>query len=243
MKMMVVIVAFSFFYTGALAQTQKKPVTGTAAKPVAVKKPVATGPNMKSSLDSFSYAVGISIANFYKEQGVKDINSSLVVKAINDVKNGKSLLTEEQINTCIVGFIQEAKSEKASPIKKEGEAFLAENKKKSGVVSLASGLQYEIMKEGTGAKPTADEEVKVHYHGTLLDGTIFDSSVQRGEPVVFGLKRVIAGWTEALQLMPVGSKWRLFVPSHLAYGDNQMGPSIKPGSTLIFEVELLDIVK
>lgn len=235
--------AFSFVYTVVTAQAPKKPVTGTTARPAAVKKPVTTGLNMKSSLDSFSYAVGLSIANFYKEQGVKDINSSLVVKALNDVKNGKPMLTEEQTNSCIVGFMQEAKSEKASVAKKEGEAFLAENKKKPGVVSLASGLQYEIMKDGTGAKPTADDQVKVHYHGTLLDGTIFDSSVQRGEPIVLGLRNVIPGWTEALQLMPVGSKWKLFIPSNLAYGDNQAGPSIKPGSTLIFEVELLEIVK
>lgn len=153
------------------------------------------------------------------------------------------MMNEEQVNSCIMGFIQEAKSEKASGNKKEGESFLAENKSKQGVTTTASGLQYSVITEGTGPKPTGDDQVRVHYTGTLLDGTIFDSSVQRGEPIVLGLRNVIAGWTEALQLMPVGSKWKLFIPSHLGYGDNGAGAMIKPGSTLIFDVELLEIVK
>ena len=165
------------------------------------------------------------------------------MKALNDVKTGKQLLTEEQINSCIMDYMQVAKKEKATPNKKAGQAFLAENAKKPGVVTTASGLQYTIVTEGSGEKPSATDQVKVHYHGTLLDGTIFDSSVQRGEPIVLGVGNVIAGWTEALQLMPVGSKWKLFIPSELAYGDNQAGPSIGPGSTLIFDVELSEIVK
>jgi FKBP-type peptidyl-prolyl cis-trans isomerase FklB len=135
------------------------------------------------------------------------------------------------------------RGEKAAGNRKAGEAFLAENRKQPGVVSLPSGLQYQILKESTGVKPAATDKVKVHYTGTLLDGTVFDSSVQRGEPLEISVNGVIPGWIEALQLMPVGSKWKLFIPSHLAYGDNPAGPSIKPGSTLIFEVELLDIVK
>ena len=126
---------------------------------------------------------------------------------------------------------------------KTGEEFLAENAKKEGVVSLPSGLQYEVITMGTGEKPKAHNTVTCHYHGTVISGEVFDSSVQRGEPLEINVNGVIAGWIEALQLMPVGSKWKLFIPSHLAYGDNGAGAVIKPGSTLIFEVELLDIVK
>jgi FKBP-type peptidyl-prolyl cis-trans isomerase FklB len=248
MKLLITLGLCSLITMQVAAQATKKPTTSRPAtgKPVqkpGAYKPVAASAFLKSSVDSFSYAVGLSLANFYKEQGVKNINSALVVKAINDVKNGKQQLTEEQVNTCIMGQMQLAKAEKSSGSKKEGEAFLSENKKKEGVVTTASGLQYSVITEGTGARPTADDQVKVHYTGSLLDGTIFDSSVQRGEPIVLGLRNVIAGWTEALQLMPVGSKYKLFIPSELAYGDNGAGAAIKPGATLIFEVELLEIVK
>ncbi len=131
---------------------------------------------------------------------------------------------------------------KQQSIEVNTEAFLAENKKKEGVIETASGLQYKVVTMGTGAKPSATDRVKVHYHGTLLDGTVFDSSVERGEPITFGLNQVIAGWTEGVQLMPIGSKFIFYIPSNLAYGDRAAG-SIKPGSTLIFEVELLDIEK
>ena len=223
--------------------TTTKPSTASKAAPKEAFKKVSTPPTtLKSSIDSFSYAVGMSMASFYKEQGVENINSALVVRAINDVKAGKQLISEEQVNSCIMEYMQVAKSAKASGNKKEGQAFLAQNRTKQGVTTTASGLQYSIITEGTGPKPTADDQVKVHYHGTLLDGTIFDSSVQRGEPIVLGLRNVISGWTEALQLMPVGSKWKLYLPSDLAYGDMGSG-MIKPGATLVFEVELIDIVK
>ena len=213
-------------------------------KPVATKKTVTpTASSLKSPLDSFSYAIGLSIGNFYKEQGVKNINNAQVLRALNDIKAGKPQLNETQTNNCIVGYMQTMNSEKASGNKKEGIVFLEENKRKDGVIALPSGLQYQIIKEATGPKPTLNDKVKVHYHGTLLDGSVFDSSVQRGEPFEFNLSGVIPGWTEALQLMSVGSKWKLFIPSSLAYGDNQAGPAIKPGSTLIFDVELLEIVK
>ena len=127
--------------------------------------------------------------------------------------------------------------------KKTGTAFLTENKAKPGVVTTTSGLQYSVEKEGTGAKPTATDRVKVHYTGKLLDGKVFDSSVERGQPAEFGVGEVIKGWTEALQLMPIGSKWKLFIPADLAYGDRGAGADIKPGSTLVFDVELIDIVK
>jgi len=217
---------------------------GQAKKSAPVSKPkTPTTATMKNSIDSFSYAIGLSIANFYKEQGVKEINNTMVMQALNDVKNGKVKMDEAVTNTCIVNYMQTVRSEKAAGNRKIGEEFLAANKTKQGVITLPSGLQYSVIKEGTGPKPAATDKVKVHYEGKLLDGFIFDSSIQRGEPIEFNVNGVIPGWTEALQLMPVGSKWMLFIPADLAYGDNQAGPNIKPGSTLIFEVELLDIVK
>jgi FKBP-type peptidyl-prolyl cis-trans isomerase FklB len=254
MKIPAVLMMLSVVSLSLNAQTTKKPAStakpGSSAAKTSVQKTGATTAALKNAVDSFSYAVGLSMANFYKAQGVKEINSSLLVKAINDVKAGKPMLTEEQANACMMNVMQginekkmEAARKEAEPVKKEGQAFLTENKKRSGVVALPSGLQYEIIKEGTGEKPTADARVRVHYQGSLIDGTIFDSSIQRGEPIVFGVGEVIRGWTEALQLMPVGSKWKLFIPSDLAYGDRQAGPLIRPGSTLVFDVELLEIVK
>ncbi len=228
------IIAFVFVFMGfvTMAQVKKKAPASAASQLV-----------LKTTNDSLSYAIGVSVAGFYKEQGVKDVNVALVSKAINDaLKTGKPLLNDQQCNAVIIGYVQKVRSEKASVAKKEGEAFLAENKTKPGVVSLPSGLQYTIIKEGDGPKPALTDKVKCHYHGTLIDGTVFDSSVDRGQPIVFALNGVIPGWTEALQLMPVGSKWRLFVPSDLAYGDQATG-KIKAGSMLIFDVELLEIVK
>jgi FKBP-type peptidyl-prolyl cis-trans isomerase FklB len=223
-----------------LAQV-KKPATvshaGTAAKTAA---PVA----LKSIQDSLSYAIGLSVANFYKQQNITDINTAMVTRAINDVnKKGKLLLDEQQANQCIISYMQKSKVEKSSGNKKIGEAFLDANKTKPGVVTTPTGLQYVVEKTGTGPKPGLTDKVKVHYHGTLVDGKVFESSVERGEPIEVSVNGVIPGWTEALQLMPVGSKWKLFIPSNLAYGDQQAGPMIAPGSTLIFEVEILDIVK
>ncbi len=222
----------------ALAQT--KPATTT--HPVA--KPTVSAPALKTEQDSLSYAIGLSVANFYKQANITNINTALVTRAINDVnKKNKTLLNEQQANTVMMNFMQKAKSEKASAAKKTGQDFLAANKKKPGVVTLPSGLQYTIIKEGAGPKPALTDMVRVHYHGTLIDGKVFDSSIDRGEPIELAVNGVIAGWTEALQMMPVGSKWKLFIPSNLAYGDQQAGPLIAPGSTLIFDVELLDIIK
>jgi FKBP-type peptidyl-prolyl cis-trans isomerase FklB len=222
----------------AQAPAKKKPV---AAAPKKTTTAAPAAPVLKNSADSFSYAIGLSIASFYKAQGISNINNTLVLKALSDSKVDKPLLNEMQMNDCIVNYMQKARGAKADPNKKAGAAWLAENKKKPGVIALPSGLQYKVEKEGTGPKPKLEDQVKVHYHGTLLDGTIFDSSVDRGQPITLGLKNVISGWTEALQLMPVGSKWKLFIPSDLAYGDNAAG-KIPEGSTLIFDVELLEIV-
>lgn len=234
-----------FLCAALMATAQNKPAKPAApVKPAAPAKPVPPPPPaLKSLNDSFSYAIGLSVANFYKEQGITEFNTSMLVKAINDAKTGKALLNENQANTCVMNYMQLKKSEKSAVVRKEGEAFLAENKKKPGVVTTPTGLQYIILKEGNGPHPTDTDQVKVHYHGTLIDGTVFDSSVERGEPLTLGVNGVIQGWVEALKMMPVGSKWRLFIPSNLGYGDNDAGPVIKGGSALVFEVELLEIVK
>ncbi|MEO5592113.1 MAG: FKBP-type peptidyl-prolyl cis-trans isomerase [Chitinophagaceae bacterium] len=231
-------------------------LTSVNAQSKTVKKPAAkpTAAVFKSQNDSLSYSIGMSLASFYKQQGITNINTTLLNRAINDIKTGKTLLTEEQMTACVNNYLQKKQAEKmevshqanAGIIEtnhKAGEAFLAENKTKPGVITTASGLQYMVIKEGTGPKPLPADKVKCHYHGTLLDGTVFDSSVDRGQPVDFPVTGVIQGWVEALQLMPVGSKWKLFLPANLAYGDNAAGPKIAPGSTLIFDVELLEIVK
>jgi FKBP-type peptidyl-prolyl cis-trans isomerase FklB len=226
----------------APASTPVKRAAATgAAHPHPKTTPAAT---LKTTQDTLSYAIGLSVANFYKQQEITDINTALVLKAINDVnKKNPLLINEQQANACISGYMAKAKAAKASGNKKIGEDFLAANKQKPGVVTTPSGLQYIVLKEGTGPKPALTDKVKCHYHGTLIDGKVFDSSVDRGQPIDLNVNGVIPGWTEALQMMSVGSKWRLFVPSNLAYGDQQMGPLIAPGSTLIFEVELLDIDK
>jgi FKBP-type peptidyl-prolyl cis-trans isomerase FklB len=155
--------------------------------------------------------------------------------------NATPSMSPQEANTIIQNYFNRKQNEMSENNLKAGEAFLKENGKKEGVVTLSSGLQYEILKEGTGVKPKATDKVKCHYHGTLLNGHVFDSSVQRGQPAVFGVNQVIKGWVEALQLMAVGSKWRLYIPASLAYGAQGAGDSIEPNSTLIFDVELLGI--
>jgi len=242
MKKLVLSILISVTAFGVAGQTKPVPkkTSSTAKKATTAAKPV---PVMKNALDSFSYALGLSMASFYKEQGIDNINTALVTKALTDTKNGTPLLDEGEINNTIVGFMQQAKSQKAAPYKKQGQAFLDSNSKVQGITTLPSGLQYKVITAGTGPKPAATDKVKVHYQGSLLNGKIFDSSIERGEPVVLGVNEVIAGWTEALQLMPVGSKWQLFIPSDIGYGDAGAGNDIPPGATLLFDVELLEIVK
>src|SRR5579872_4800668 len=228
------VLAQSAHPTSAHPATTHKPAAGTGATTVA----------LKTAQDSLSYSIGLSIANSLKQQNMTNINTALLMRAMNDVNKGsKTLLDDQQAQACIYGTMQKAKAEKAAGNKKLGQDFLAANKNKPGVVTTPSGLQYTVLKEGTGPKPALTDMVRVHYHGTLIDGKVFDSSVERGQPIELAVNGVIPGWTEALQMMPVGSKWKLFVPSNLAYGDQQAGPMIAPGSTLIFDVELLDIVK
>ena len=198
--------------------------------------------SLDSELDSVSYSLGLNVARNVKSQGLEEINAAAVAQAFKDVFEGDTtLISDVNANQALNNYFQKMQSVKADAAKKVGEEFLAENKTKEGVVELPSGLQYQVLTEGTGEKPVLEDKIKAHYHGTTIDGTVFDSSVDRGEPVTFPVNGVIAGWTEALQLMPVGSKWKLFIPSDLAYGARGAGGNIGPHETLIFEVELLSI--
>ena len=193
-------------------------------------------------MDKISYAIGMSMASNLMNSGLRNIEVESFVKAFTEVINNESTsMSPEEANQTLQEYFSKQQEEMLNKNLETGIAFLEENSKKDNVVSLPSGLQYEILTEGNGPKPKATDSVKCHYHGTLLDGTVFDSSVQRGEPAVFGVNQVIKGWVEALQLMSVGSKWKLFIPSNLAYGSQGAGNSIEPNSTLIFEVELLGI--
>ncbi|VBB47062.1 FKBP-type peptidyl-prolyl cis-trans isomerase (rotamase) [uncultured Paludibacter sp.] len=195
-------------------------------------------------MDKVSYALGLSLGNNLLSSGVTELNIEKLAKGIKDVlEQNKPEISYQEAQTVINEYFQNLQSTVGEKASEEGKAFLAENAKRNGVVTLPSGLQYEILKTGTGIVPKASDKVKVHYHGTLISGQVFDSSVRRGEPATFGVTQVIQGWVEALQLMPVGSKWKLFIPSNLAYGERGAGQSIGPNTTLIFEVELLDIVK
>lgn len=194
-------------------------------------------------MDKISYALGLSIGNNFLTSGIDKIDIQVFAKALEDVLNGNQpSMSYDEAKSVINEYFTKLQSEKFDNNLKAGQEFLEMNKKRPGVVTLPSGLQYEIIKEGNGPIPKATDQVKCHYHGTLINGTVFDSSVQRGTPATFGVSQVIQGWVEALQLMPVGSKWKLFIPSALAYGESGAGQSIEPNSALIFEVEVLDIV-
>jgi FKBP-type peptidyl-prolyl cis-trans isomerase FklB len=201
--------------------------------------------SLKNRADSLGYALGNNLGEFLKANGVTDIskelNTEMMIKAIKDATSAqKPVMTREQCSAAINTFVTTKRTESVAKNKAAGQKFLEENKKKPGVVTLPSGLQYQIIKEGTGPKPTANDQVQVHYHGTLIDGTVFESSVERGQPITHSASGFIAGWNEALSMMPTGSKWKLFIPSDLAYGDQGSG-QIQPGSTLVFEVELLKV--
>ena len=199
---------------------------------------------LKTQADSVSYAIGVSVGNNLKSGGFENLNMSLITKGMESALKGEpTAIDAAKANEVITAYMTASQAKKGEGNKTKGATFLEENKKKKGVTTLPDGLQYEVIKQGTGAKPTKDDKVKVHYHGTLIDGTVFDSSVQRGEPATFGVTQVIKGWTEILQIMPVGSKYKIYLPYDLAYGDKGAGGQIGPYETLIFEVELLEIVK
>jgi FKBP-type peptidyl-prolyl cis-trans isomerase FklB len=194
-------------------------------------------------MEKVSYALGLSLGNNLLGSGVNALDYAQLAQGIQDVmEQNKPKMTYEEAQTVINDFFQTLQAKAGGQAQSEGIAFLEENSKRAGIVTLASGLQYEILSEGTGVIPKASDTVNVHYHGTLIDGKVFDSSVNRGEPATFGVTQVLSGWVEALQLMPVGSKWKLYIPSELAYGAQGAGQAIAPHTALIFEVELLSIV-
>lgn len=199
--------------------------------------------SLDTQVGKFSYAIGLSLASNLLQSQITKVEFDDLFEAIKDVMEGRQpKISPQEANSIIEAHFQTQQASQGAVNEKEGAAFLAQNKNEEGVVELPSGLQYQILTEGNGPKPSATDKVKCHYHGTLIDGTVFDSSVQRGEPAEFPVNGVIAGWVEALQLMGTGSKWRLYIPSNLAYGDNGAGGAIGPKAALIFDVELLEIV-
>ncbi|MFA7274159.1 MAG: FKBP-type peptidyl-prolyl cis-trans isomerase [Crocinitomicaceae bacterium] len=199
---------------------------------------------MTEEIKAVSYCVGMSLAGSLMQQNLQGISPEIMAEAINDVFQGKpSAYTPEQANDIIQNYLSVAVMEQFKVNKEDGEKFLAENFKKTGVSTTVSGLQYEVIEEGAGKSPSATSQVKVHYNGTLLDGTVFDSSIERNAPATFGVNQVIPGWTEALQLMKEGSKYRLYIPQELAYGEHpHPGGPIQPFMTLVFDVELLEVI-
>jgi FKBP-type peptidyl-prolyl cis-trans isomerase FklB len=226
-KLIVVALVLSLFAGGAMAQKKRTP---------------------KTKKEKVSYSIGVNIGKNMKAQGI-DLDQGLLAQGIKDgINNSKTEMTDKDMEAVMTAFQQEMMGKMQAKQKvdgeknaKEGEAFLAANKKKEDIITLPSGLQYKILKSGDGPKPTKEQTVKCNYRGTLIDGTEFDSSYKRGEPTEFPVGQVIKGWTEALQLMPVGSKWQLFIPGDLAYGSNGAGQTIGPNATLIFDIELISI--
>ena len=201
-------------------------------------------------MDKVSYALGLGIGQQLAQMGATELNVDDFAQSIKDVLSGSELKVSHREAQQIVqdyfakkeAAMNAARAEQGKAAKEEGEKYLKENAKKDGVITTPSGLQYQVLKEGNGKKPTAKDSVKCHYEGFLIDGTVFDSSVQRGEPAVFGLQQVIAGWTEGLQLMQEGGKYRFFIPYRLAYGEGGAGAMIPPFATLIFDVELIEVM-
>ena len=222
----IIAIALMLSLIGGTAMTQKK-------QPTTQKEKV-------------SYSLGVNLGKNFKMQGI-DVDQALLIQGMKDAFSGsKTTMTDKDMESCMMAFQQEmmVKSQAKQKIEgeknmKEGEAFLVANKKKDGVISLPSGLQYKVIKAGTGPKPTASQTVKCHYRGTTIDGKEFDSSYKRGEPTEFPLNQVIKGWTEGIQLMAVGSKYEFYIPANLAYGERGAGGTIGPNATLIFEVELI----
>lgn len=224
------ITASMLLMTGC-AQTNGKPGKNKAAK----------GQELTTAMDSVSYAIGLSVASNLKGQGIENLNGDAIRLAVENVNSdGEHPFTAEDGDMIVRDYMQKQMAVAQEANNQKGQDFLAENGKKKGITTTESGLQYEVIKEGTGAQPAEESVVKVHYHGTLIDGTVFDSSVDRGEPISFGLNQVIPGWTEGVQLMKEGAKYKFYIPSELAYGERGSG-SIGPGETLIFDVELIEI--
>ncbi len=226
--------------SGAYAQKDKKKKKNKGKQ--TIEAPAK--PALRNQADSLSYAIGINIGSNINNQQIDSLNVDMLTFALKTaVKKDTLLMTEMQAMSYLQTYFQAHQARMVAKGKAEGEKFLAENKTKPGIVTTGTGLQYLVLKDGTGGYPKPTDKVKVHYVGTLLSGKQFDSSIDRGEPAEFPVNQVIKGWTEALQMMKVGSKWRIFLPSDLAYGDQGTGGDIPPNSVLIFEVELLEILK
>jgi len=199
---------------------------------------------LETKLDSVCYGLGVDIADNLKGQGLGDLNVEAMAKGLQDILNDSELvISKEEVGPLLNEYMGQMQAEKAKEAAKEGEEFLAINATKKGVVTLESGMQYEVLTSGSGATPGLNDKVTTHYTGTLIDGTVFDSSVERGQPASFPVSGVIKGWTEALQLMKEGDKWKLYIPYDLAYGERGAGANIGPYSTLIFEIELISVDK
>ncbi|MFT3845518.1 MAG: FKBP-type peptidyl-prolyl cis-trans isomerase [Lacibacter sp.] len=243
MRIIISALVFLLLCNISFAQPKKAPVKKTTTTKQPTKQTTsAPKPLLKNGIDSISYAIGMNVGSNMNAQGIDQINYIAFNKGMSDgLKNNPTPLMD--INTCnmtIQQKLQEFMAKKIAPVKEEGKKYLAENKKQPGVVELPSGIQYKIISQGTGLKPTLEDTIKVHYKGTTIDGNIFDDSYSRGEPIEFPLGNLIEGWKQTLVLMPAGSKWQLFIPSDFAYGDMGSG-SIQGGSTLIFELELLEV--
>ncbi|TXK52605.1 FKBP-type peptidyl-prolyl cis-trans isomerase [Pontibacter qinzhouensis] len=224
------------------AQAQTKKAAPAKKQAIPAKAAAAPATTPQNQTDSLSYAMGISVGQFLKAQGVEELNYEMLNKAIaQSIKNDPTLFDINEAHAVMERYARTGMEKKLTAEKEKGKKFLEQNKKREGVTETASGLQYEVLTAGKGAKPTRDNSVLVHYNGKLLDGKEFDSSYSRGEPITISVSGVIQGWTEAVQLMPTGSKWRLYIPSDLAYGDSGAGRDIPGGATLIFDVELLEI--
>jgi FKBP-type peptidyl-prolyl cis-trans isomerase FklB len=252
MKHRLIAFAAASLLASAVRAEDAKPAAVVAPKPATNAAPAAVDSKFPDTKERNSYAIGVMIASDTKrnlQRAGYDVNNETVIKAFSEAFAGKpTQITPAEAQTVVRAYsaelrqkAEEKRKAEGEKNKKAGEEFLAANKTKEGVVTLPSGLQYKVIKQGDGPKPTTNDTVVTHYRGTLLDGTEFDSSYSRGEPAQFVVTRVIKGWTEALQLMPVGSKWQLFIPSEIAYGAAGSPPKIGPNSTLIFEIELISV--
>jgi len=230
-KISLIILVVLISFSTSFAQKGKKGKKGKKIETI----------ELKTQKDSISYALGVDIAGNLAKSNLDFIDLVIFMKAMQDSRDSSLLFDTDKGREVLNTYFTAKKAEEAKKASEEGVKFLAENGKKEDVKTTASGLQYTVLKEGSGAKPVITDKVKVHYTGTLIDGTIFDSSVERGNPITFPLNGVIKGWTEGLQLMTVGSKYKFFIPYELAYGERGAGQSIPPYATLIFEVELLEI--
>jgi FKBP-type peptidyl-prolyl cis-trans isomerase len=225
-------------FTVIALQAQSNSANKSTTKPT--QKTTVAGLQLRTLEDSANYAMGMSVANFYRQQGVTKINSAIVTRAISDAMVGKQLLNDMQANNVMMTYLNKQQTVKSKPNIQACDNFLAANKKKQGVITTASGLEYEVITQGTGPRPVSTDTVVCNYKGTFLNGTVFDDSYSRGMPAEFAVTGVIRGWTEVLQLMPMGSKYKVYVPYQLGYGSGDY-QGIPGGSLLIFEIELLSI--